>query len=186
MITRLATLTKWTRDHGWTRGAELGLSLGWLTFNLLKNCPDLFLVCVDPWAYVPGSVAGGDKCYRNNWDHQRRERAWRTAAKQWPDRYDLLNMTTDEAAALVDDRSLDFVFVDADHSEAGVRADIENWRPKIKPGGWLIGHDINLPGVNAAVNALCPEFRTAADNVWYLPQTLTAVGSATTTKETMP
>jgi len=37
--------------------------------------------------------------------------------------------------------SIDLVFVDADHSYAGCKADIEAWLPHIKPGGLLIVHD---------------------------------------------
>jgi predicted O-methyltransferase YrrM len=46
-----------------------------------------------------------------------------------------------EAAENFDDNSMDFVFLDADHSYESVKADITAWWPKIKPGGWLCGHD---------------------------------------------
>jgi hypothetical protein len=45
------------------------------------------------------------------------------------------------AARRFADNSLDFVFLDANHSFTGVSADIVAWWPKIKPGGWLCGHD---------------------------------------------
>src|SRR5690606_11229810 len=45
------------------------------------------------------------------------------------------------AAKHVPDGSLDFVYIDADHSYAGVRADIAAWRPKIRAGGIIAGHD---------------------------------------------
>jgi predicted O-methyltransferase YrrM len=35
----------------------------------------------------------------------------------------------------------DLVFVDGDHTYAGVRADFENWRGVVKPGGHLLFHD---------------------------------------------
>ena len=41
------------------------------------------------------------------------------------------------------DRSVDFVFIDGDHSYLGVSKDINEWLPKIKPGGWMGGHDYN-------------------------------------------
>jgi predicted O-methyltransferase YrrM len=54
--------------------------------------------------------------------------------------------------------SLDFVFLDADHSEEGTRAAINAWLPKVKPGGVFAGHDFveAWPGVVAAVKALLP------------------------------
>jgi hypothetical protein len=58
------------------------------------------------------------------------------------------------AATLHADQSVDFCFIDADHTEAAVRRDIEAWLPKIKPGGILAGHDIDSPAVHAAVTSL--------------------------------
>jgi len=54
----------------------------------------------------------------------------------------------------VEDHSLDLVFIDADHHYEAVKADIEAWEPKIKPKGWIGGHDYseNDPGVIAAVD----------------------------------
>lgn len=46
-----------------------------------------------------------------------------------------------EAAKRYEDRSLDFVFLDADHRYESVKADILAWRPKVKPGGYIGGHD---------------------------------------------
>jgi predicted O-methyltransferase YrrM len=48
----------------------------------------------------------------------------------------------------------DSVFIDADHNYAECRADIEAWRPLLKPGGLLCGHDYWTQdvGVMDAVN----------------------------------
>jgi glycosyltransferase involved in cell wall biosynthesis len=64
-------------------------------------------------------------------------------------------MTTDEAADLVPDGSLDLCFIDADHSYEGVVNDLARWVPKVKPGGIIGGHDYNgtsWPGVRRAVD----------------------------------
>lgn len=60
------------------------------------------------------------------------------------------------AAALFPDGSLDAVFIDADHREEAVRADIRAWLPKVKRGGVIAGHDIDEPGVVAAVTTELP------------------------------
>jgi predicted O-methyltransferase YrrM len=39
------------------------------------------------------------------------------------------------------DNSLDFVYLDADHSVESVQEDIAAWFPKIRSGGLLAGHD---------------------------------------------
>lgn len=46
-----------------------------------------------------------------------------------------------EAAKDFKDRSLDAVYIDAEHDEDSIRTDIKAWRSKIKFGGFLCGHD---------------------------------------------
>lgn len=60
------------------------------------------------------------------------------------------------AAARFPDGSVDFVFIDADHEYPAVAADISAWTPKLKPGGVIAGHDIDLPGVRRAVAEAFP------------------------------
>ena len=59
-----------------------------------------------------------------------------------------------DAAASYPDGSLDLVYLDAGHDYAEVSKDIAAWRPKVKPGGFLAGHDytVEFPGVIRAVN----------------------------------
>jgi predicted O-methyltransferase YrrM len=58
------------------------------------------------------------------------------------------------------DGSFDFIFIDADHSYEGVRADITNYYPKVRKGGILAGHDYaHSESVRRAVDELlgaCP------------------------------
>jgi len=49
---------------------------------------------------------------------------------------------------------VDAIFIDADHSEAAVRADIMAWFPIVKPGGILAGHDYDEEGVRNAVDSI--------------------------------
>lgn len=51
-------------------------------------------------------------------------------------------MTSVQAAGLFEDGSVSFVLIDAAHDYDSVRADIQAWLPKIKPGGVLAGDDI--------------------------------------------
>jgi len=58
-----------------------------------------------------------------------------------------------EVAKEFSDKSLDFVYVDADHTYLGCKCDILAWYPKIKKGGIICGHDYYCcEGVNKAVN----------------------------------
>lgn len=64
------------------------------------------------------------------------------------------------AAKEFEDNSCDMVFIDGDHSFEGCSRDIDAWLPKVKPGGFLAGHDYEstYPGVVAAVNLRFPGF----------------------------
>jgi hypothetical protein len=57
-----------------------------------------------------------------------------------------------DASSLYDDKSLDFVFIDAEHKYEYVIKDIESWLPKVKPGGIISGHDYGWDGVTRAIN----------------------------------
>lgn len=52
-----------------------------------------------------------------------------------------LRMTSLQAVELIQDESLDLVYIDANHFYNSVRADILAWTPKVKKGGWIAGHD---------------------------------------------
>ena len=54
---------------------------------------------------------------------------------------EFMRMYTTEAAKLVPDDSLDFIYVDARHDYCGVREDLREWWPKLRMGGILAGHD---------------------------------------------
>lgn len=49
------------------------------------------------------------------------------------------------------DATLDWVFIDALHDYASVKADVSAWAPKLKVGGLLSGHDFGRAGVTDAV-----------------------------------
>jgi hypothetical protein len=56
-----------------------------------------------------------------------------------------------DAAEGFQDESLDAVFIDARHEYGAVRSDILAWRPKVKQGGIIAGHDYDYPTVFEAV-----------------------------------
>ncbi len=146
-----AQLVKLVNQHGWTSGVELGVNKGLLFEKLLAECRTLQLTGVDTCP-VPHRKA---KC--------------EAIARQYGNRAWLLVMTTDEAAPLIDDRSVDFVFIDADHSHQAVLSDIAHWAPKVRPGGWLLGHDYNAkwPGVVQAVDSVFRrQIRTYPGSIW--------------------
>ena len=67
------------------------------------------------------------------------------------DRFQLWAMPSEEAASHFVNGSLDAVWIDADHSYSGCKADILAWFPKLKHGGIMGGDDFLMTGVSKAV-----------------------------------
>jgi predicted O-methyltransferase YrrM len=57
-----------------------------------------------------------------------------------------------EVAKRYDDNSIDFLMLDAAHDYKNVRADIDAWLPKLKPGATFGGDDWNWSGVHRAAS----------------------------------
>jgi predicted O-methyltransferase YrrM len=66
----------------------------------------------------------------------------------------------------VADGVLDFIFIDGDHSTEGLLTDLAAWRVKLKPGGKIIGHDIDWPDVEKVVSRVFGEYQVLPDDVW--------------------
>ena len=79
-----------------------------------------------------------------------------------------------ESAERFADKSIDLVFIDADHSREGVRTDLIAWVPKVKPGGVISGHDYGshtYPAVAEVVDEFFRDHPHAvkldANKVWW-------------------
>lgn len=126
------------------KGAEIGVFAGEMSRALLGSDHGISLVMVDSWEGAGASYQGdsGDwhaglaQAAQDGFFAQAQRRA-RFAGT----RATILRMRSGEALSRIADRSLDFVFIDADHSYEGCKADIRGWAKKVKPGGWLGGHD---------------------------------------------
>ena len=169
---RWHVLEKLIKKNQWVIGAELGVWKARTYDYLLRNCPDLTLIGVDLYEQLPENEGDGKEKYITEtsgrvWDH---EKYWKTVQElliEFAPRAIFFKELTYTAANSVEDNTLDFVFIDADHSEEGVRNDIEAWAPKVKVGGSILGHDINWPTVKGVVENFDDKpYTTYSDNVW--------------------
>ena len=55
--------------------------------------------------------------------------------------FNAIRMSSQEAAALYPDNSIDFIMIDGEHSVEAVAADIRAYLPKMKKGGVMTGDD---------------------------------------------
>lgn len=158
-------LEEWVQELDWRSGAEIGLQRGWTICYLLTSCPELTMIGVDQWIEVPDTGEPGWQSYDHiDLDYWAEKVKRRVAA--FGDRGRILHMSSIQAAALIPDESLDFVFIDADHTERGTRADILAWAPKVKSTGWVCGHDWPYPLVAKVLNELAPGWAAHRDFCW--------------------
>jgi hypothetical protein len=136
-------------------GIEIGVNRGATSRDLLQRFPKLHLLMVDPWKVPePGSsyATSGDRMSQQpqEWHDQARNEAME-ATEFAADRRSVFEKRWEEAAAWVESKSLDFAFIDGDHSYAGVSQDIKLVWERLVDGGLMMGHDYNREGVSRAV-----------------------------------
>jgi Methyltransferase domain len=56
----------------------------------------------------------------------------------------LIRSTFDEALSRFEAKSIDLLHIDGHHTEKDARHDVESWLPKLRPGGILLIHDVNV------------------------------------------
>ena len=113
-------------------GAEIGVCKGIFSEHILTHWPGT-LLCIDPWMSYEGY--GESQAHENNY----LETIQRLAP--FKDRARIRRQTSLEAIREVIDDSLDFCYIDANHSYEAVRDDLNAWYPKVKRGGILCGDD---------------------------------------------
>lgn len=161
-------------------GVEVGVFRGQNARHLLQQRRDLQLTLVDPWGvseHVDRYKRTGDyqaKFGQAKWDGVF-EFVGRTLAFA-NGRFERLRMGSTSALSRVPDKSQDFVFIDGDHSYGGVKADLA-WASKVKPGGFIGGHDYNHKregtryGVKRAVDEWASQhgltIETGIDWTWF-------------------
>ena len=119
-------LAKHFATLGFRKGAEIGVASGYYSQILMENIPELELLCVDSWQRRKSR----NKCYPEAVQ----------ALSPYP-KARLIKGFSMDVAKTVPDESLDFVYIDADHTYESVKEDINAWAKKVRKGGIVSGHD---------------------------------------------
>lgn len=156
-----SVLEAWIAELGLESGvgAEIGVMRGWNTFHQLNRYPNLSMIMVDQWKVIPDT---GEEGWDNLAHIDQEFQAWyvKKRAGKFNGRATVIHADSVEAALQVDDASLDFIFIDADHTYRGCTGDIKAWVPKLKPAGWVMGHDCDRKEVRQALDELLPGWGT--------------------------
>ena len=126
-------------------GVEVGVREGQFSEHLLRHWQGRLLYSVDPWR----EFAQAKYQDSANVAQIQQDKLYCDTIKRllpYADRSVIWRLTSQEAASLVPEGSLDFCYLDADHSYEAVREDIQLWHLKVKKGGILGGHDFIADG----------------------------------------
>lgn len=181
-------VTKLIADNNFKVCAEIGVWNGALSFFALKNCPSIeryYMVdplgeCDNNFEYsgedMPTMMSSGRYICnmsgktRSQKDLDAMYESILSQTSEFPSA-EFVRKKSSDASEFFEDKSLDFVFIDAIHLYENVKEDIELWLPKVRNGGILAGDDFNskFPGVKRAVSERFPETLSVSSGIWWTP-----------------
>lgn len=117
----------------------VGVEVGCFKGHFSKEIADFFktLYVIDVWRPL------GDE-YKDESNHSSHHNAYAEAMKNiegLENKVIMIRADSLHACDIFNDASLDFVYIDANHAYDFVKQDIKLWYPKVKKGGFLLGHD---------------------------------------------
>lgn len=145
--------------------AEIGVDKGEFSKHLLDKSNIDKIYCIDSWMDDFGSE------YRPKeyaYDGGSRMQVALQHLKAYSSKTVFLKNNSLDAAKNIQDSSLDFCYIDGDHSLEGIYTDVYTWIHKVKVGGILAGHDYK-DGENSGIkdyfgNQLPYRVKTVVDN----------------------
>lgn len=115
-------------------GAEIGVYKAEFTEKFCKAGLKMF--AIDPWMAYQGAGRTQQEQVRQNFLYGH---AQRTLAP-YPD-CQIIRSTSQDALKYFEDESLDFIYIDGDHSFRFFAEDIVEWSKKVRKKGIVSGHD---------------------------------------------
>jgi len=159
------------RRGGLLQVVEIGVFAGHLSHFLLRDCDFIHLLGVDPYIGRDGTFPGN---FSETLDSDVALYKAAGVMKEYGERGQLWPLTSEAAAAEVQDGSVDAVFIDGCHLYDCVKQDFDVWLPKMRRGAPVLiaGHDFSpqWPGVVQAVHeerAGGQEVILASDWMWW-------------------
>lgn len=122
------------------QGAEIGVSQGTFSEQVLRSWKGRQLFSIDPWReYSQEDYRDLTNVRQEIQDTYYAETSRRLA--RFGKRSCVLRMASADACLKFKEQQLDFVYIDAQHHYEAVKQDISIWYPKVVKGGIVSGHD---------------------------------------------
>lgn len=147
-------------EYGLLKGAEVGVDRGLFSHYILKQNPEMSLLLVDPWRWK----LRGESRY---------ESTVRRMA-EFSDRATIIRRDSFEAVHEVPEESLDFVYIDGDHTFDYVMTDLIWWSKRVRYGGIVAAHDYYRFRGGAVVPAIDVYTQQHGIAHWFLTDEKTA------------
>jgi len=142
-------------------GAEVGVYRGQHAREMLSYLSIKKLYLVDPWQRYSeyNEKKLGNQLEEAYFDSKKLLKEFDDGRVVW------LKGFSVDIAKKIEDNTLDFVYIDGNHSYEFAKKDIEAWTPKLKQGGFIGGHDFdsnvdkkNLEGIKYGVKRAVEEY----------------------------
>lgn len=149
-------------------GTWLGKSAAFMGVEIVNSKKDIYFYVVDNWSGSPGeakeikgltAMMSWMKDTNTNADgaFDTFNRNIAPVKEALKGHFNIVRKESSEASTLFKDESIDFLFLDGDHSYEAVIRDIDIWLPKVKKGGVFAGHDRDYPPAGKAIFEKIPE-----------------------------
>ena len=142
-------IPEWLNELNFKTGVEIGVGAGEYGVILAKTNPQMQFYGIDPWIPYEGGIEYVDaatlkKLYRK----------FKEVIAPYPNYKEIRKLSMD-AVRDFPNESLDFVYIDANHSEPYITQDITGWYKKLRVGGILSGHDYIQPARRGRKDFVC-------------------------------
>ena len=152
--------------------AEIGIFRGDFAKILLDTFNPSRLILVDPW--LPEMTCSGDQD-GNDVVYYHGDDLYKHVINKFLGEKRIEIQRKLSVDAIIEDASLDVLYIDGDHTYQGVVSDLERGRKWVKHGGWICGHDFGMNpakakhhyefGVARAVSEFCQKY---GYKIWWL------------------
>jgi hypothetical protein len=155
-------------------GCEIGLAHGFNAVYFLDALPNLKkLYAIDPFLIYDqdGKKQGAPGIFLSQNNADNIKHMFVKNVQPYGNRVEFIESASKDAVTLIADNSLDYIFIDGEHSYEAVAADLKNYHSKVKNGGIISGHDFSWPGVQQAVFEFIADtgidLKFCDNDVWY-------------------
>ena len=149
-------------------GCEIGVYKGDFSIKILEKTNLNKLYLIDPWKNLNNY---NDISNHSNDEFELILNEVKSKVSSHQDRVEIIRDLSENAVQNFDDNSLDFLYLDADHSYEASKKDVEYWYNKVKPGGIFSGHDYlngSLPQGEFGVKKSIDDFVQKHDLTLYI------------------